>query len=316
LPSRAVLRLTLACNNACLFCAQKGLVDRRATEGDLESALSLLRQQSDELTFVGGEPTLVNDLLRLVRAARVAGFAKVGLQSNGRLLARTSACRELADAGLTDIHLSLHGAQGAVHDYHVGVPGAFRDLLVGLGSARAAGLVVVVNTVLTRSNYRVLGELPPLLRRSRASGWLISVPRVAGSAAEAFDRLVPRLSLALPFALQSLEQARRAGLPSWLRGAPACLLGPLGHFALAEAPRMFGAQCATCASRSACSGVDARYLERFTAGELRPRDTRVGDSEESHLARMFVDVGELGPGTSVAPMESPQGTLVALGRAS
>lgn len=313
MPSRAVHRLTLDCNNACLFCAQEGL-PLRALEDDLGSALSALRQRSDELTFIGGEPTLLEHLPAAVRAARLAGFAKIGLQTNGRILASSGLCQELADAGLTDVHFSLHGAQPSVHDYHVGVPGAFRDLLVGLSAARAAHLVIVVNTVLTRSNHRVLGELPPLLRRLRVAGWAVTVPRVAGRSLAAFDRLVPRLALALPFALQALELAKREGLATWIRGAPACLLGPYASHALSERPRAFGPACRVCPARPSCAGVDPAYLARFGGDELRATSA-AATSDPSHLARMFVELDELGPGLAAPPPETPVGTLVPLGRA-
>lgn len=167
--ARATVRLGLACDNRCVFCAQDGL--RADDVVDLDAA----RATSDELTFTGGEPLLDPRLAEHVAAARARGFRRVGVQTNGRRLAARAA--ELARAGLTDVHLSMHGADAAVHDYHVGVDGAFAEATAGLAAARAAGLVVVATTVLTRSNFRVLAPLPRWLAARGVAAWAIEIGR-------------------------------------------------------------------------------------------------------------------------------------------
>src|SRR5581483_10521137 len=226
---RATLRLGLACNNHCIFCAQRGL-DERAGDRDarwLDEKLAALRADADELSFVGGEPTIEDALADAIARARALGFRKIGVQTNARRLAQPGYAESLARAGLGDVHVSIHGAEAAVHDYHTGVDGSFAQLVAGVAAARAAGLEVAASTVLTRSNYRVLGALPWLLKSRDVTAWLVVVPRVAGAAGPAFDRVVPRLGLALPFALHALDGARRLGLAAFIQGAPLCALGPL-----------------------------------------------------------------------------------------
>ena len=125
---RATLRLSLACNNRCIFCSQDGLSETPRAG----------LPPGDELSFVGGEPGLAADLIEQVAVARAAGFRAVGLQTNGLGLAERAA--ELASAGLTDVQVSLHGAEPAVHDYHTGVAGSFARLtkVASCGSARRA----------------------------------------------------------------------------------------------------------------------------------------------------------------------------------
>src|SRR5262245_44910124 len=147
---RATLRLTLACDNRCVFCAQTGLADGGADPSPLDARLAALAATAEGLSFTGGEPALDPALPEAVAAARRAGFRRVGIQTNGRRLAEPGFARDLAARGLTDVHLSLHGAEAAVHDYHTGQPGSFARLVAGIAAARAAGLVVACTTVLTR----------------------------------------------------------------------------------------------------------------------------------------------------------------------
>ena len=305
--ARSTVRLLLACNKRCAFCAQDGLVglDPPLFEADLERARAL----SDELTFTGGEPTLDDALASKVSAARAIGFRRVGVQTNGSRLASASYTRALRDAGLTDVHLSVHGADAAVHDYHSGRPGSFGDLLAALHNARTSDLVIAVTTVLTRSNFRVLAGIPKLLERRGASAWFVSVPVIAGRAAALRDRIVPRLGLAIPFALHALAAADAVKLPSWTVGAPACLLGPFATRALASETRAYAAVCETCPAQPSCPGVDPDYLARWGGDELAPRDA-VASAKTSDLAAMFVGAGE------TAPREAPAVAAVASARRS
>ena len=67
---RATLLVTSRCNNACAFCAQAGVAHPDAT--DLAATLQSLAASHDEVTLTGGEPTLRDDLVDVVRAARAA----------------------------------------------------------------------------------------------------------------------------------------------------------------------------------------------------------------------------------------------------
>jgi len=287
---RATVRLLLECSNACIFCAQTGLPSK---ERDVSLALKEARTNADEVTFVGGEPTLDPALEERIAEARTLGFRRVGIQTNGRKLAVRSYASSLARAGLTDVHLSIHGADPAVHDYHTGVDGSLAASLAGLAASRAHHLEVVVATVVTRSNFRNLGSIPRMLGERGVAGWLLEIPRIAGRAAEGFDRVIPRLALALPFALHALEAARALGVPAWIRGAPLCVLGPFATRALEEPTRDYGTTCEECPARASCTGVESDYLARFGEDELSKREPPQASDDAAALRAMFVGVGEL-----------------------
>jgi uncharacterized Fe-S cluster-containing radical SAM superfamily protein len=296
---RAVVRLTLECDNRCVFCAQDGL--DRSSAVDVEAALRIARRACDAVTFVGGEPALDEHLLDHVVRARALGFGRIGVQTNGGRMAVL--VEELARAGLTDLHLSIHGADAASHDYHTGIAGSFDRALATLAAARAARLDVVVATVLTRSSFRGIAEVAQLLAGRGVDAWLIEIARTAGRAADLRDRVVPRLALAMPFALHALDVAARAGMPAWIRGAPLCLLGPFARRAIADTSRAFGEECATCEARPSCPGVDAEYLARFEGDELVRRAPIEADDDHAALRAMFVGVGELAR-RATAPVRS------------
>ena len=170
---------------------------------------------------------------------------------------------------------------------------------------------MVATTVITRSSYRVLSELPLLLRARGIDAWQLSVPLGRGRAQDDFDRVYPRLGMALPFALHAMEAARRIGLPVFVRGAPLCLLGPLAARSIEDEPRAFHARCDGCAARASCPGIDPVYLARFDGDELRPRTDRPTSADGEALRALFA-----GPGGLVPRREAPIAEPVPHGRLS
>jgi hypothetical protein len=294
---RAVVSSGRACDGACVFCAQDGLERDVRADASVVAALEDARAGgAAEVTFVGGEPGGALQLGEWVSLARALGFARVGVQTNGWELAAPGRVEALAGAGLTDVHLSVHGAEARVHDWHAGRAGAFDAAMRTLAAAQAAGLDVAVTTVVTRSSFRVLAPIPRLLASRGAGAWCAQIARWRGRAATHADSLVPRLALAVPFVLHALGAADALGLPAFVRGAPSCLLGPYASRAIEEdEARAFGEVCAACAARVACAGADGEYLARFGEEELSPRAAAAPDGRHGALRAMFVGVGEATP---------------------
>lgn len=295
---RAVVSVLGDCSNACVFCGFDGAVN--ASE---ESMRAIHAAGHRAITLGGGEPTLAPEALATaVRTARAIDFSSIVLQTNGHDLARLAA--SLRRWGLTDVHVSVLGPDAASHDYHTTRPGSFDRLWDGVAAARQAGLRVVATTVITRSSYRVLSGLPILLHARGVAAWQLAVPLARGHAQDDFDRVYPRLAMALPFALHAVEAARRLGMPTFIRGAPLCLLGPLAARSIDDEARAFHARCEGCAARASCPGIDPVYLARFDGDELRPRTDRPTGADGEALRALFAGPGALVP-RRVAPIAEP-----------
>ena len=107
-----------------------------------------------QLTFTGGEPTLRNDLVKLVQAAQ---WFVTRLNTNGRML--TSAmCKDLKNASLDAVQITFYSANAQIHNTLVGVDG-YTDTVGGIKNALAAGLSVSLNTPLCSLNRDYLATV-------------------------------------------------------------------------------------------------------------------------------------------------------------
>lgn len=146
------------CNQKCVHCYAANQPLGKAAELDTDQWLAVIEKCRSagipQLTFTGGEPTLRNDLVKLVQAAQ---WFVTRLNTNGRML--TSAlCKELKDASLDAVQITLYSADAAVHNALVGVDG-YTDTVAGIKNALAAGLNVSLNTPLCTLNQDYLATV-------------------------------------------------------------------------------------------------------------------------------------------------------------
>jgi len=178
---------------------------------------------------------------------------------------------ELVETDVDLVALPLHGARADVHEWVAERAGAddesFSATLRTLDATRGLGLTRAVWTLLTRSNARVLAEMPSLLKAHRIALWILEVPEPTSTP---WTQLVPRFGLSIPSALAAMERARKLGIEARIRGAPRCVLGRFSDRALPSPTRSFASVCGGCPARAHCPGVAPTYLERFGPRELRP----------------------------------------------
>ena len=139
------------CNQNCLFCyAEKEPMGARPelSTQEWKRILDILRESHVPMvTFTGGEPTLREDLPKLVEYAK---WFVTRVNTNGVLLSG-SLCEKLKEASLDSLQITLYSHDEDIHNRLVGST-HFADTVRGIRNALAAGLDVSVNTPLCHAN--------------------------------------------------------------------------------------------------------------------------------------------------------------------
>ncbi|MEU0037575.1 radical SAM protein [Streptomyces sp. NPDC006333] len=163
-PLKSWLQLTASCNMKCKQCygdcSTKPPTDEMSADEFKQLADEMAESGVIELLVEGGEPLHRDDYLDLL-----GHFTKkmmVRLRTNATLLnAKTAA--ELVEVGVTSVVVDFMGATPEVHDWHLGVEGAFEGSLSGLRAAREAGMEIVATLIMTRRNAGELQEFVDLM---------------------------------------------------------------------------------------------------------------------------------------------------------
>lgn len=152
-PYRADLALTYRLDESGRLDPEaRKRVDRELTTEEWQRILQTLWDAGvPHVCFTGGEPTLREDLVELIRYAEKLGQVS-GLLTNGRRLQNQEYLNQLLYAGLDYLQITLLSHQPQIHDRIVGIDGAWKETDAGLRQALASDIYIVVHIVITSAN--------------------------------------------------------------------------------------------------------------------------------------------------------------------
>lgn len=181
------------CNFSCIFCHFEGqargigrLLDA-SDYGFLVDVLSKIGVRDYKIT--GGEPLLRSDIVDIVRSMN-RHDVEISMTTNGFRLAELA--KELADAGLKRVNVSLHSADPEKFSKITGVPREwFKKVIRGAAAAVDAGMKVKLNAVLLRGINDDRDSLKSLVKLAASLGTSIQLIELmpVGAGSRAFKDL-------------------------------------------------------------------------------------------------------------------------------
>ncbi|MHC1584670.1 MAG: tetraether lipid synthase Tes [Candidatus Syntropharchaeia archaeon] len=164
----ANLDLTNRCNQRCPICfanaAASGYVYEPSIK-EIRRMMEILRSEQPvpcpAIQFAGGEPTVRDDFVEIVRMARELGFSQIQVATNGLELARSiDFCIKLRNAGLNTIYLQFDGLREETYKKLRGY-NAFPKKLKAIENCRESGLwsVTLVPTLTKGVNDEEVGDM-------------------------------------------------------------------------------------------------------------------------------------------------------------
>jgi organic radical activating enzyme len=226
----AWVRVTTRCNNRCVFCLDANA--QRVTSVSDDSVIEEIRRGRErgasKLILSGGEASIHPKFLDFVRLGASLGYSKIQVITNGRMFAYPHFLQHALSAGLTEMTVSIHGHDAALHDRLVAAPGAFEQAVSAIRRALPE-LIVNIDVCLNRENVQ---HLPALLDRFIALGvrefdLLHLIP--FGRAFERYDSLSYDIATAMPAIRRALEISRRSDVQIWLNRFPPQYLEGFEH---------------------------------------------------------------------------------------
>lgn len=175
-PFLVFWEITRACALACRHCRASAQARRHPDELDAAESLRLIGQLAEwhppMLILTGGDPLMRRDVLELVRAASGAGL-HVGLSPSATPLLLRTDFREVKNAGVQRLSLSLDGASRETHDSFRGVAGTYDRTIEAVRRAHDADLSIQINTTLTRGNLGEYEDFKRLMFELKPAMWSV-----------------------------------------------------------------------------------------------------------------------------------------------
>jgi len=165
-PFLVVWDITYACNLRCKHCyatAGKPLSDELTTEEARGVIDELDKEGVPIIAFSGGEPLVRSDILELAKYAADKGIY-VAIATNGTLITEKKA-KEMKNAGIQFVQISLDGKDAETHDSFRGISGAFEKTTEGIKNCVKEGVFVNIATTATHYNYKEIPEIIDLCEK-------------------------------------------------------------------------------------------------------------------------------------------------------
>lgn len=298
---KTVIITGYSCNNRCSFCinANKRQLPDRSTPEIFSEMEDVRKRGRDYLEIIGGEQTIRNDFIPIIKQAHLLGFRDIAVATNGRMLSYGDYAKKLIDAGITAIIFSIHGHNAKLHDSLTQTKGSFYQLIKGLRNIKKSGFKNIgSNTTIVKQNYRLLPKIGNfLLSLGIKNSEFIFVDPTAGGAHDNFKELVPKISETAPYVKECLDLGKNANLSHWhIRYVPLCYfsgyenqiseLHEVNHFQTEHlAPdfknfnveqsrkllsRFKNLQCNKCRYDAICEGIWKEYVHYYGDNELIP----------------------------------------------
>ncbi len=302
---RLEFHMSYTCNQDCIFCSEsvrmRQYQNHPLSYKEMVQTITRKRLEGCEhITFVGGEPTIHPDFLKLLSAAKRLEY-KTLLITNGVRLSEFDFSAKALPL-LDEIVFSIHGPNPKVHDGLGKSKGSFNRLMTALDLIERSNSkpFVLTNTVVTKENFEFLEETIDLLSsRSAVRHLLISNLAPDGNALTFYlDQVVSIKELSsLAPRLVSIAENRKKIIRFF--GMPLCALGEVwkssndlywdsrtnverttshGKVELEDTwnytpqrMRFFPEICASCPARGKeCWGIFRVYHKHFGETELSP----------------------------------------------
>ena len=182
-PSYAVWEFTLACDQRCRACGPRA-GEARGDELKTDEALRLVDELAElgvgEVTLIGGEAYLRDDVLLVVRRIRELGM-KATMTTGGLTLTKTRV-EALVEAGLQLVSFSIDGLP-ETHDA-LRTEGGFARAMEAMRHVKAAGADIAANTQINRRTMGELVALGELLADEGIVAWQMFLTIAHGNAVD------------------------------------------------------------------------------------------------------------------------------------
>jgi len=295
---RVDIKLGFQCNNRCRFCVQGNKREEfpDKTTKEIKRILKEARKKHKGLVFTGGEPTIRKDLPELVEYAKKLGFKVIQIQTNGRMFAYKKFCENLIEKGANEFALALHGHNAKLHDSLTTVPGSFEQTTTGIRNLKSLGQRILMNTVITKPNYKYLPQIAELLVNLGVDQFqfaFIHINQIIFNNKKLIDEIVPRKSKVMPYVKKGLRVGIDTELRVMTEAIPYCFMKDYenciaekiipdgavydadwaiqdyGKYRRTEG-KLKGSNCSKCKYFKICEGPWKEYPQIFGWKEFKP----------------------------------------------
>jgi len=193
-PKWIAWEITRRCNLKCVHCRSSSELSVAShPDFSLDEAKAIIDDIASYATPVmvlsGGEPLLRPDVFDIAKYGNTKGF-RMCLATNGTLVTR-EICKQIKDANIKMVSLSIDGASAETHDNFRNQEGAFTGTVNAARLFKEEGIPFLVNSSFTVRNRLEIPEIYKLVKGLGATAWYMFMIVPTGRGEDIMEELIP-----------------------------------------------------------------------------------------------------------------------------
>lgn len=193
-PKWIAWEITRRCNLHCVHCRSSSQLE---AAGHPDFSLAEAKRVLDEIcayanpvmVLSGGEPLLRPDVFEIAAYGTGLGL-RMCLATNGSLVTEET-CRNIKEAGIKMVSLSLDGSTAQVHDNFRNQPGAFAGVMNAIRLFNDHQIDFLINSSFTKRNKEEAPKIYNLVKSLGATAWYLFMIVPTGRGEEIMAELIP-----------------------------------------------------------------------------------------------------------------------------
>ena len=141
------LTITLECNNNCDFCPRNELSTIACNSNkEIYENIEKISKTNDSIVLSGGEITIKENFIQIMKFCKKKGIKKIGMVTNGRMFYYDNFTRDVLRICPSNIIISIYSTNKRIHEEMTNVEGSFEQTIKG-----------IENILLLSNNPNILG---------------------------------------------------------------------------------------------------------------------------------------------------------------
>ena len=289
MSKRIEIILSWACNNNCIFCSEDELKKIAIKKNKFTRSYEELKKDIENyankgynhITFLGGEPTIHKDIIKIINFTKTKGFKTIFITTNGRMLSNKNFANKIISAGLNEVCISIHGTY-EIHNKMTRSSNSYNQAIQALNNLNGK-IKLMTNSVITKENMNNLPSLMKILNEYKLERCAVAYPLLRGNM---LNNEIPTYSDVYPH-LKEIIKASRHKIK--ISNVPSCMLRDIENnsddieyderdykSALNDSGKRFEdgideikiKKCEICKFNNYCRGIPREYIEKFTDREF------------------------------------------------
>lgn len=281
--------LTKKCNVNCIFCEipyEEKIKSNIPNIDEVKNELILKRKEFDSITFTGGEPTIVPEIIEIIHYAKnVCKYDFVNIESNGIMYYYIDFVDKLINAGVDSFQISFHTTNSLDYDKITQIKHSYDYVIKGIENLTLKKQKISINIVIHKLNYKILSEIVKKLINLKVVSINFSSFNSYSSdliTSKKKEILIVKYSDMQQYIVNALQFARNSNFNDiTLLNFPICIklkFNELNNFDnKSTLPQFFSdlmmnkpKKCNNCKFFNSCCGIWNAYINTFGIDELEP----------------------------------------------